>query len=74
MVHTPTAPSLLQLVIENQKIEQVFHFITACVNLRAVFLSGNKIITRDLPYMCKLTSLVKVDISNNGIHFLPEKE
>jgi Leucine-rich repeat len=37
-------------------------------------VSGNKIITRDLPYICHLKKLVKLDISNNGIHFLPGRE
>ena len=40
--------------------------------MKAVFVSGNRIITRDLPYMCKLVQLVKIDISKNKIHFIPE--
>ena len=42
------------------------------MNLIAVFLKDNRIITRDLPYIGHLTQLVKVDLSYNRIHFLPE--
>jgi Leucine-rich repeat (LRR) protein len=72
MVVTSDATSLLQLRVENQNLEEIFRFTVACVNLKAVFVSGNRIITRDLPYMCKLAELVKIDISKNKIHFVPE--
>lgn len=37
-------------------------------------MKGNRIITRDLPWICRLESLLKADISNNKIHFLPSKD
>jgi Leucine-rich repeat (LRR) protein len=37
-----------------------------------VFVKHNQIITRDLPYICKLSSLIKADLSHNNIHFLPK--
>jgi Leucine-rich repeat (LRR) protein len=44
-----------------------------CANLAAIFVQGNRIITRDLPYICKLRKLVKADLSHNKIHFLPHQ-
>lgn len=70
----PHGAQLKQLCLENQNLEQIFRFIKHCQQLHAVFVSGNRIITRDLPYICHLEKLVKLDISNNGIHFLPSQE
>lgn len=54
-------------------MEEIFRYTSQCVNLQAVFVSGNRIITRDLPYICKLEQLVKIDISKNKIHYIPDK-
>jgi Leucine-rich repeat (LRR) protein len=44
-------------------------------NLQALFLSGNRIHTRDLNYFHRLgRSLRKLDLSENRIVFLPEAE
>ena len=64
--------SLTFLVIENQNIQKIFSYIKICTELRAVFLSGNQIITRDLPFIKHLVNLRKADLSNNNIHFLPD--
>ena len=37
-----------------------------------LYLKGNRVITRDLVLIEHLTSLRKVDLSSNEIHFLPE--
>jgi hypothetical protein len=49
-------------------------YLKTCTQLIAVFVKGNRIITRDLPYIIFLTNLRKVDISDNQICFLPTRE
>ena len=73
-VEPDMAGRLTQLVMENQNLESVFKFLTHCHGLVACFLKGNRLITRDLPFMRKVPSLVKLDISANSIHFLPEAD
>ena len=51
------ALKLQKLVIEYQALEVVFKWLKPCKNLQAVFLKGNRIITRDLPYMVKVPQL-----------------
>jgi Leucine-rich repeat (LRR) protein len=53
-------------------MQKIFSYIQICIELKAVFLSGNQIITRDLPYIKHLVNLRKADLSNNKIHFLPD--
>jgi Leucine-rich repeat (LRR) protein len=65
--------NLTILVIENMNVERIFYYTQYCVNIVAVYTKGNRIITRDLPYLCKLQKLVKADLSNCNIHFLPEE-
>lgn len=69
----PSKTQLKILILEDQMIERIFYFIAECTNLVAVFFSGNRIITRDLPYIVKLDKLVKADLSKNRIHFLPHQ-
>jgi len=72
VISVPFFDRITVLVLEDRSIEQIFQYLQPCQLLRAVFLKNNRIITRDLTYMTLLKSLRKVDLSNNGIHFLPE--
>ena len=60
------------LVLENHKLENIFEWLRPCINLIGLYLKGNRVITRDLVQIQHLVNLRKVDLSSNGIHFLPE--
>ena len=70
----PKFEKLTVISIENQGVERLFEFLKPCKRLQALFVTGNKIITRDLKYLHHIKSLRKLDLSHNGIHFLPERE
>ena len=55
-------------------METIFEFLRPCKSLIALYLKGNRVITRDLVQIQHLVSLRKVDLSSNGIHFLPEED
>lgn len=62
------------LVLENHQLENIISMLRPCKNLIGLYLKGNSVITRDLVQIEHLTSLRKLDLSNNGIHFLPEAQ
>ena len=44
----PIFSEITVLSLENLNIEKIFEFLRPCTNLNALYLSGNKVITRDL--------------------------
>ena len=62
------------LILEKCNVETIFEYLRPCRNLIALYLKGNRVITRDLVQIQHLVNLRKVDLSSNGIHFLPEEE
>ena len=62
------------LVLENLKLEKIFEYLQPCKGLIGLYLKRNRVITRDLVQIEHLTSLRKVDLSSNEIHFLPDAE
>ena len=72
VLNTPDFKLLKAIKIENQGLERVLEHLVQCIDLRALFLKGNRIITRDLPYVTFMTKLRKLDLSNNNIFFLPD--
>ena len=60
------------LVLEKLNLEKIFEFLQPCTGLVGLSLKGNRVITRDLAQIEHLTNLRKVDLSSNGIHFLPD--
>ena len=62
------------LVLENLNLEKIFEFLQPCSNLIGLYLKGNRIITRDLIQIEHLKQLRKVDLSKNGIHYLPDED
>lgn len=60
------------LVLENKGIERIFDYLKGCRRLIALYLKGNRLITRDLVQIQHLQSLRRADLSANYIHFLPD--
>ena len=74
LLKEPKFTKLTVISIEKKGIERIFEFLKPCKRLQALFVTGNRIITRDLKYLHHITTLRKLDLSYNGIHFLPERE
>ena len=70
----PIFERMTVLVLERQGIEKIFEYLRPCVSLIALYLKGNRVITRDLVQIQHLVNLRKVDLSSNEIHFLPDFE
>ena len=60
--------------LRDLKLSSAFIHLERCSNLKILFLSGNRIIYRDLLNLNKLTSLIKLDLSANDIQDLPKQE
>ena len=74
LLEEPKFTKLTVIVIERKGIERIFEYLRPCKRLLALYVTGNKIITRDLKYLHHISSIRKLDLSHNGIHFLPEVE
>ena len=72
LMEEPKFLRLTVIAIECKGIERIFEYLKPCKKLLALYVTGNKIITRDLKYLHHISSLRKLDLSHNGIHFLPE--
>lgn len=70
----PIFSNMKVLVLENLKLEKIFEYLQPCKSLIGLYLKRNRVITRDLVQIEHLTSLRKVDLSSNEIHFLPDAE
>ena len=62
------------LILEKCNLETIFEYLRPCKSLIALYLKGNRVITRDLVQIQNLVNLRKVDLSSNGIHFLPDED
>ena len=74
VMHEPKFTKLTVISIERKGIERIFEYLRPCKRLLALYVTGNRIITRDLKHLHHISSLRKLDLSYNGIHFLPEVE
>ena len=62
------------LSLRDLQLTTVFAYISKCVNLQILFLSGNRISTVDIKkHMCKLKSVRKLDLSLNNLVDLPHE-
>ena len=48
MRQEPIFSEITVLSLENFNIEKIFEYLRPCINLNALYLTGNKVITRDL--------------------------
>jgi len=74
ILEKPFFPNMRVVNMPDMGIERIFELLLPCTQLVAVYLGGNHIITRDLPFICHFTKLRKVDLSANKIHYLPEQQ
>ena len=73
LTQQPDFTKLASLSLEKMNLENVFVHIQVCKQMQVLYLTGNHITTKDLKYMVFLPKLRKVDLSSNGIYYLPEK-
>jgi len=70
----PLLHRITVLNLERHGLERIFEYLKPCVNLIALYLKHNKVITRDLVQIQHLSSLRTVDLSSNRVHFIPDAE